>query len=538
MKIDPSPSYMTMISFIIISSLMIMVAHAAPCAKVISPSTITATASTQQAGNEAPKAIDGNINTRWSGSGIGAYLTLDLGSTKSICSVSVAWYSGETRINTFTISTATVATATFTQVYSGSSLQNNDSQPITFSSSVQARYVRLTFKGNTVNTWSSVSEFKVYQAGFAHPGIFVSKEQLAYVKGRIGAGAAPYTGYYNKARSSSWGQITYTAKPVSVMVCGASNSNDVGCTDACNDGLAAYTQTLIWQYSGNVSYATNAIKILNAWSVKLTKIDMDSKNNSKSNGVLQAGWLGEMWVRTAEILRWGGSSGWTSTDINRFTTMLNTIILPLVTNGWIWGNGNWELTMAEATMNIGIFTENSTAYDAGLALARRRVPWYFYLASDGALPKAPPIYTTQAAIIDLWHDQGIFKEGLAQETCRDFTHTQFAMASTTNMAETARIQNLGLWAEFQARLVPAFEFHSYYLINKPSPSPSWLCDGKLALQNMPTWEVGYNQFYVRSGLPMRNTTALIQTYRQALTPTTTNLMMAWEGLTHASVGSV
>ena len=60
--------------------------NSSPCAKRLT--VVSAVASAQQVGNEAPHAIDNNLGTRWSGEGIGAYITLDLGLQQSICTVS------------------------------------------------------------------------------------------------------------------------------------------------------------------------------------------------------------------------------------------------------------------------------------------------------------------------------------------------------------------------------------------------------------------------------------------------------------------
>jgi hypothetical protein len=53
-------------------------------------------------------------------------------------------------------------------------------------------------------------------------------------------------------------------------------------------------------------------------------------------------------------------------------------------------NGNWELTMAEATMAIGVFFDDRATFDKAVALSRGRVPAYIYLKSDGPYPKQPP----------------------------------------------------------------------------------------------------------------------------------------------------
>ena len=61
------------------------------------------TANAAQSGNPASAAVDNNLDTRWSNEGIGSSIRLDLGSEKTICSVNIAWFKGNERVNTFDI---------------------------------------------------------------------------------------------------------------------------------------------------------------------------------------------------------------------------------------------------------------------------------------------------------------------------------------------------------------------------------------------------------------------------------------------------
>jgi PKD repeat protein len=115
-------------------------------------------ASVEQAGNEAPGAIDGSLDTRWSGKGVGASLTADLGAAKRVCGASLAWYQGDLRTNSFFIEVSSNNTA-FTRVFTGTSAPSAALQGVSFPA-VDARWVRLVFNGNSVNEWASVTEFR------------------------------------------------------------------------------------------------------------------------------------------------------------------------------------------------------------------------------------------------------------------------------------------------------------------------------------------------------------------------------------------
>ena len=119
-------------------------------------------ASVDQVGNLAPNAVDGNLATRWSGKGTGATLTADLGATKQLCSISLGWYLGDQRTNTFRLEASSNGT-TWSQIAASTSALTTALQSVTFAT-VNARYVRLVWLSNSVanNEWSSVTEFQPY----------------------------------------------------------------------------------------------------------------------------------------------------------------------------------------------------------------------------------------------------------------------------------------------------------------------------------------------------------------------------------------
>jgi hypothetical protein len=118
--------------------------------------------------------------------------------------------------------------------------------------------------------------------------------------------------------------------------------------DEQRDCVAAYTQALLWFITQDKTYASNAIKIMNAWSSTLTG------GHKNSNGPVQAAWCGEQFPRAAEIIRYT-SDAWSADDIEKFKTMLKEQYVPSLVNG-SGENGNKELSMSEALINIGVFT--------------------------------------------------------------------------------------------------------------------------------------------------------------------------------------
>lgn len=114
-----------------------------------------------EVGNVPANVIDGSFGTRWSNEGKGSWINIDLGTSANVCYVDIAWYKGDTRQNTFTISHS-ADTKSYTQVYSGKSSGNTALFERYDFSDVLTRHVRITVNGNTESNWASITEVKVY----------------------------------------------------------------------------------------------------------------------------------------------------------------------------------------------------------------------------------------------------------------------------------------------------------------------------------------------------------------------------------------
>ena len=356
---------------------------------------------------------------------------------------------------------------------------------------------------------------------FTHPGVLVSRAQLDFVRGKVNANAQPWRDAYNQMTSSQYGSLSRTPHPRAIVECGSSSNPNIGCTDERQDAIAAYTMALTWYITQDSRYADKAISIMDGWSGTI-------QDHTNSNAPLQSAWAAASWTRAAEVIRYTFPS-WP--NAGRFGTMLRNVYLPKVVNGNATNNGNWELVMMEATLGIAVFLEDRTTYDRAVAKYRTRVPAYVYLSSDGALPKAPPNsgIDTRSEIISYWQGQDTFFEGLTQETCRDFTHTGYGIASIADFAETTRIQGQDIYPEIADRLRTALGFQARYELGATPPAN--LCGGTIHRGLGPVTEVGYNHLHTRLGITMPNTQTLTESRRPA---GTNNLFVAWQTLTHAN----
>ncbi|MCX6142509.1 MAG: DUF1080 domain-containing protein [Ignavibacteriales bacterium] len=395
-------------------------------------------------------------------------------------------------------------------------------KPVKKGKSITATYdeeMNPAYKETTVNITASKNIGSAKSSGFTHPGVLVNQALLVELKRRVASGVEPQKTAFEAMQKSALAAKDYTPHPVDCVSCGPRSNPDIGCKDEQRDCAAAYTQALLWAITGNRLYAENAIKIMNAWSYTL------QKGHTYANGPIQAAWCGSVWPRAAEIIRYT-YTGWSEADILKFQNMLRTQYLPSVIHGNC-ENGNKELAMCEALINIGVFCDDRAVFDLGVKMWRGRTPAYIYLKSDGPTPIEPP--GCGAAI---WGNKGLvpeFVDGILQETARDSHHPTMAFASMANAAETSYLQGVDLYKEEGKRMMAAIEFEAQYVEPKNVPPPPNLTFGLNS-----TWEIAYNHFHNRMGFSLPRMGAALPLAR----PSEGNHHVLWETLTHAETWAV
>jgi hypothetical protein len=114
-----------------------------------------------QSGFPPSNVVDKNLDTLWSNYGLGSWIQLDLGTTKKICSVDIAWYKGNQRQTNFVVSTS-LDGVTFTDKFtSKSSGTTSDPEKYSFTPTY-TRYIKVTVNGNTQNNYASITELHVF----------------------------------------------------------------------------------------------------------------------------------------------------------------------------------------------------------------------------------------------------------------------------------------------------------------------------------------------------------------------------------------
>jgi hypothetical protein len=383
-------------------------------------------------------------------------------------------------------------------------------------------------------------------SAFVHPGILLNKAQLDFTKAKIAARQEPWLSQFNMAKASYSGASYYTPKPRAVVECGASSVPDNGCTDEDNDAVAAYTQAILWYFSGDTKYAKKSIEILNAWSSVLTA-------HTNYNQYLQAAWVTELMVPAAEILRYT-NSGWSSSDIQKFTSMLDRAFLPMVKD--LHGQANWLMSITDAKMAIGVFKEDHQLFDQAVSQWRAQVAPLMYMSTDAndaypnlkgkGYPVPPPgvswvnTNVTPNNMNTYWHFPGGYESGLEVETCRDINHATMGMNGMVSIAQTALIQGLDLFSEQEQRIVTSYEFNARYFAQQLSTGsvPSWLCGGALLVPDFTNyqvgWELAYSHYAVGKGVAMPYTKAFIDKYVRTDTKRHNSNSVAWATLSFAT----
>ncbi|GAA4844639.1 hypothetical protein GCM10023310_23210 [Paenibacillus vulneris] len=133
--------------------------YAADAKFSIAASAVTASADD---GNVPANTVDGNLATRWSASGDNQWIQYDLGSSKKVAYVKIAFQSGDTRTFNFDIKTSADGTTFTTAKSNVTSAMNNSLQTFDFPDVSGARYVRIIGHMNSASAWNSYTEVEIY----------------------------------------------------------------------------------------------------------------------------------------------------------------------------------------------------------------------------------------------------------------------------------------------------------------------------------------------------------------------------------------
>ena len=223
--------------------------------------------------------------------------------------------------------------------------------------------------------------------------------------------------------------INYKPRPLAHVERGASNNPNIGSSDFSNDSIAAYSHALQWQLTGKKIHADKAIEILNAWSATLESV-------SGHDARLLIGMAGIGFCNAAELVR-HSDSDWEVKDQDRFEKMLREIFYPIIEDFYPSANGNWDASMIQTMLAMGVFLDDREMFD-------RAVNYFLRGEGNGAIENYFNTF------------------GECQESGRDQAHTQMGVGFLGAACEIAWKQGVDLYSAADNRLALGFEYTAKY----------------------------------------------------------------------------
>lgn len=123
--------------------------------------TIRSVTASSDDGNSAANVIDNNLATRWSANGDGEYIDLNFGALYDVSRIEVAYFRANERSATFDVEL--LINGSYVRVLTGQQSGNtNNLTNYAINNNQTASGIRIIGRGNSMNTWNSITEVKVY----------------------------------------------------------------------------------------------------------------------------------------------------------------------------------------------------------------------------------------------------------------------------------------------------------------------------------------------------------------------------------------
>lgn len=183
---------------------------------------------------------------------------------------------------------------------------------------------------------------------FVHPGMMQNRSDLETMKQKTLSATQPWKDAFDRLKAQT--PLGFVPAAVTHISQGPYGADDRGGKALMNSADIAYNSALLWYITGNKSYASQAIRILNAWAYTLWDFD---GNNAK----LLTGLSGYGLLNAAEVLRYS-NSGWKPNDIDQFKRLILTVYYPLIKDFFPEANGNWDASMINTMLCISIFCDD------------------------------------------------------------------------------------------------------------------------------------------------------------------------------------
>lgn len=271
---------------------------------------------------------------------------------------------------------------------------------------------------------------------FVHPGLLHSRVELKFIQQKINTGQQPWKSAWERLQSAEEASLNYTPKPFAEVVRGVRNNPNIGSSAMSSDAAAAYVHALQWSLSQKKAHAAKAIEILNAWATTLESV-------SGHDAKLLVGMDGVAFCNAAELMR-HTSTQWLDADQKQFDLMLRQVLYPVIEDFYPTANGNWDASMVQTMIAMGIFLDDRAMFD-------RAADYYRHGKGNGAI-------------------ENYFDEfGECQESGRDQSHVQMGIGFLACACEMAWKQGVDLYTAADNRLALGFEYTAKYNLGEDVP---------------------------------------------------------------------
>lgn len=272
---------------------------------------------------------------------------------------------------------------------------------------------------------------------FMHPGLLHSKDDLDFIKQKLIDGEQPWKSAWVQLQSSKVASLDYVPKPLANVVRGVRNKPDIGSSNMSSDAAAAYAHALQFSLTQKKAHATKAIEILNAWASTLESV-------SGHDAKLLVGMDGVAFCNAAELIRHTSTEWRRDADQKQFEHMLRQVFYPVIKDFYPTANGNWDASMIQTMIAMGIFLDDRAMFD-------RAAEYYRHGKGNGAI-------------------ENYFNEfGECQESGRDQSHVQMGIGFLACACEMAWKQGLDLYSVADNRLATGFEYTAKYNLGEDVP---------------------------------------------------------------------
>lgn len=325
---------------------------------------------------------------------------------------------------------------------------------------------------NDIDSWPAVID---YTSTLKHPCMLHTEADFVFIKEKVNTGMQPWKNAYDHLCESNHSQKTWTASPVEKLArldqknWADKYPNDWNnYTNLMRDAASAYQLALRWKISGDDSYATTGVAILNAWAKKCTGYIVGSDGKFiDPNENLIAIQIHQL-ANAAEILR--TYEGWSEGDFTKYKAWMKDVFYPFATRFLSTHEGrecalhywlNWDLANMTAILSIGILNDDNF-------LINEAIQYFKFGIGSGNIVNGVPYV----------HNDPDSEEmlGQCQESGRDQGHATLCVSLMGAFCQMAKNIGEDLFAYDNYRALSMCEYvakYNYGTTETGSASASW-----------------------------------------------------------------